>query len=82
MTNRTPQPNVNERAWTSAKTTIMSGLSGEPYALITAWLQVRVLPGPPLFSMGYERFGWQLRPGIAALATLVATIDAIREGRC
>jgi hypothetical protein len=47
MTNETPQPNVNERYRTSAKMPIFIDLSGEGTALITAWLEVRVLPGPP-----------------------------------
>jgi hypothetical protein len=48
ITNKPVRPIVNERAWTRAKVSIFKELSDEPCALITAWLQVRVLPGPPL----------------------------------
>ena len=47
MTNETPQPNVNERLRTAAVMLDFVDLSGAGRALITAWLEVRVLPGPP-----------------------------------
>jgi len=47
ITNITAQPNVNKRARTSRYSSMFSGFSRSPFPLITVWLQVRVLPGPP-----------------------------------
>ncbi len=47
ITNETPQPNANERQRTCAEMPNVAELSGAVTALITAWLEVRVLPGPP-----------------------------------
>jgi hypothetical protein len=48
MTNETPQPNANIRRQSCKGITVFVDFSGEGSALITAWLEVRVLPGPPL----------------------------------
>src|SRR5271165_6867678 len=47
MTNETPQPNANVRRQSCMEITVFIDFSGEGSALITAWLEVRVLPGPP-----------------------------------
>src|ERR1700722_2984623 len=47
MTNETTQPNENKRRRTRAEMPIFAEFFGAVTALITAWLEVRVLPGPP-----------------------------------
>jgi Protein of unknown function (DUF2380) len=46
-----PQPIVNIRWLTWRKTSDFIDISGEVTALITVWLEVRILPGPPCSPM-------------------------------
>ncbi|MGY3079695.1 hypothetical protein ACVWZZ_006103 [Bradyrhizobium sp. LM6.10] len=48
ITNTTAQPNANKRPYSSSNSSVFSASSGFPFPLITVWLQVRVLPGPPM----------------------------------
>ena len=57
LTNDTQQPNKNKRRQTSSNTTLIIrffGVSGEGVPLITVWLEVRVLPGPPPFNSRFD----------------------------
>ena len=65
MTNETPQPNANIRQRTCAKMPVFIDFSGEVSALITAWLEVRVLPGPPSNKIKH------LAGILAAVATVI-----------
>jgi hypothetical protein len=66
-TQRTPS-NSNENAAKSTKLTIIP-------SLITVWLQLRVLPGPPKTSGVYQFLAWVTAPETLALL-LVATSTA------
>ena len=55
ITNATAQPNANKRPQSSSDSSIFSGFFCLPFPLITVWLQVRVLPGPPRFALGATR---------------------------
>jgi len=50
LANETPALNVNKRRQVTSESSEFAWSSGERASLITAWLQVRVLPGPPIFS--------------------------------
>jgi len=45
--NETPEPNANKRHWSSPDSSVFSRFSRTRGSLITVWLEVRVLPGPP-----------------------------------
>ena len=49
--NETPVPNVNKRRQVTSESSDFAGSSGMLASLITAWLEVRVLPGPPFFAL-------------------------------
>ena len=60
-TNRTQQPNANKRVPSGSESDDSKRIFRGPYALITAWLQVRVLPGPPQTPVYWAFYGC-LRP--------------------
>ena len=76
ITNETPQPNENKRRRTVAELPIIAELSGAVTALITAWLEVRVLPGPPPknfvfdFPSLFARIAKPVHSGLAVLFML------------
>jgi hypothetical protein len=47
ITTETPGTNADKRDRTHAEVLIFNGFPSGPTWLITAWLEVRVLPGPP-----------------------------------
>ncbi|HEY1747984.1 MAG TPA: hypothetical protein VGG11_14635, partial [Xanthobacteraceae bacterium] len=68
--NKTLRLKANERRRTFAEMAVFTDLSDAVRALITAWLEVRVLPGPPPNK----------DDGLAAvLATLAAAIGDSRK---
>src|SRR5262245_49653311 len=62
ITNTQALPNVNKPYQSSPNSSILSASSCLMTPLITVWLQVRVLPGPPAFAREVS-FGWASPPG-------------------
>jgi hypothetical protein len=57
FTNEIREPNANERKQTDDYSSVSLGLAGASVSLITVWLQVRVLPGPTIYSWAETLLG-------------------------
>jgi hypothetical protein len=75
ITNETPLPNANTRRRLSTEMTVFIDFSGAVSALITAWLEVRVLPGPPRIRTQPEisRLA-ACRPDLAGIRACVSSL--------
>ncbi len=68
--NETAISNENKRCQSRAESSGLSGFPGDRGSLITVWLEVRVLPGPPR-TPPFEEISWRLAhsPRLAGFVT-------------
>lgn len=52
--NETAISNENKRCQSHAESSGLSGFPGDRGSLITVWLEVRILPGPPRFNPPFD----------------------------